>query len=166
DHPDTVKSCWNNDDGMIGTRRSMIAGHTVEILHGCGASATGSLAVKTKAGWFVAAGPTIEDFGANMTVAPLDILFARESLSEGTFVDGSPAIVYRTITKYEHRCRTKKCEEADAHEMVDVMICGADDSSLSCGRMLTYECPASGCAKVAFDRGLVTTIEARTYAVD
>jgi hypothetical protein len=163
-HPDLVKAeraCNEGKEiGVARTKSLTLPGVHVEILHQCGGTpASSELAIRTDAGWFVQGGFTIEDIGAHMTDPRFHYFLVDESLGRGTLADGSPAIVYRSISHHDMVASSGRI--VDSQLVADVMICAVHDG-VRCGR-IAYTCPAAGCAPATLVRGVLTTIERHEY---
>lgn len=164
-HPDLVKSeraCnAGKETGSARTRSLALPKVRAEILHDCGSvPAVSRLAIQTDAGWFIEAGFTIEDIGASMSEPRFHFSLVKESLERGSLTDGSPAIVYQSISRHDMVARSGQIVETQL--VADVMICDAQDA-VRCGRV-AYACPVAGCAPVTLTRGLLKTIEQREHA--
>jgi len=117
------------------------------------------LAIQTDAGWSIEDGFTIEDIGGNMSDPRFHFALVDESLSRGTIADGSPAIVYRSISRREMVARSGAIVESQL--VADVLICGVQDG-VRCGR-IAYTCPTTGCGPATLARGVLATIEQRRH---
>ncbi|HEX5058985.1 MAG TPA: hypothetical protein VFV99_06475 [Kofleriaceae bacterium] len=162
-----TRDCNPNGVSQMRTLTATIGGYEVELHRDCmAAPQMSSLTVRIHEDWFVAEGFTLTDFGGNMSDSRIEIHRVSESLVKGTFADGSPAIVYRAVTRtdFVSSCDGDDCvdpvTESVKHD--NFLVCSVAMETVRCGR-IEYECPATGCGAPAFVLGQLVAIEQRTY---
>ena len=148
------KACWvPKAPDKMQTKSAKIGGHAVAVLHDCDGTPAGThLAIETKDGWFIHPGGIFRNF-TNMSVVRSRRTFASETVTSGTFADGSVAVLYHLVTREQ--------EEAAVFFDTEVTVCRVGDT-VECGQVI-YRCPASGCKLARFEQGLLVTNEQRSY---
>jgi len=129
-------------------RTATIGGAKIAVLHDCDerASRTASVAIGSRAGWFVAFVTSIAHQGKDA----LEISLGGESLAAGTLADGRAVAIYRVLPTYDDRA--DRSHYVESH----VLVCTLPGASIvpACAHA-AETCPASGCGAMTFHRGVL-----------
>jgi hypothetical protein len=169
----TSEQQCDQDPKLLRTKSISIAGARVAILHTCGGDQHSMLALRTKRGWFTMWGFELSRSITHHTEDVTLVKWLGESVAAGTFSDGSPAVVYRSIVREEDaHCNLDNCETRATRQVASVMICNLVVDDPSCGQT-SYTCPAKGCGPTNLVKGKLsvttvdgTTVHEREFSVD
>jgi hypothetical protein len=155
------------DAEWVRTQAASVSGVRVEVLHACsGIPIFSALGLRVGSQWYVVDGFLVRGLGSDRTEPQGEITSVAEAIRRGTFRDGSPAVVYQSVTLHDHvlRCDSQEtCRDgvAETKLMSDVLVCRVDDG-VACGR-ISYRCPQAGCGRAAFVRGELAVAEEHVY---